>query len=297
MKIAVLSHNSNAYSNRRFTEAAENRGHEIQFIHISNCYMNISDSAPTVYYRNAETLDTVDAIIPRIQAAHSFYGTAVLRQFELMGVYALNSALAITWTRDKLRALQLLARKKLPLPVTGFADSPEETEKLIHLVGGAPLIIRLLEGTKGQGTIFAETHLAALSVINAFKQLKTNILVQEFIQEAQSADIRCIVLGNQVIAAVRRSALELGSELPHYKHLSTTPVQLSVAEQKIAIKAAKAMKLNLASVDLIRSNRGPLVLDIDCTPSIEMLEKITQCDITDHIIQFLEENAKKPKTS
>jgi ribosomal protein S6--L-glutamate ligase len=292
MKIAVLSHNFNAYSNRRFTEAARERGHQMQFIYISNCYMNITDTPPKIYYRGAETLDNIDAIIPRIQPAHSFYGTAVLRQFELIGVYALNSALAITWTRDKFRTLQLLARKKVPLPITGFADSPEETEKLIQLVGGAPLIIRVLEGSKGQGTIFAETHVAAVSVINAFKQLKTNILVQECIQEANSTDIRCIVLGTQVIAAMHRSVFESDTGFPHHKNLSSAPIQITKAEEKIAIRAAKAMKLHLASVDLIRSHRGPLVLDIDSAPSIEMLEKITQCDITSRIIEFLEKNLK-----
>jgi ribosomal protein S6--L-glutamate ligase len=210
-----------------------------------------------------------------------------------MGIYALNSSLSITWTRDKLRALQLLARKNLPLPITGFADSPEETEKLIDTVGGAPLIIRLLEGTEGRGTIFAETHQAAVSVINAFKQLKTNILVQECIQEAMGNDIRCIVVGNKVIAAIKRSFHETGPHAARHTTKSTTLIEITAAEKKMAIHAAKAMKLNLACVDLIRSNRGPLVLDIDCSPSIEMLEKITKIDIIDPIIQFLTENVKK----
>lgn len=293
MKIAVLTHNPNALSQRRFIEAASKHGHELSFIHIAYCYMNISTTAPTVYYRNNETFEDLDAIIPRINPAHSFYGTAVLRQFELMGIYTLNSSLSITWTRDKLRALQLLARKKLPLPITGFADSPEETEKLIDTVGGAPLIIRLLEGTEGRGTIFAETHQAAVSVINAFKQLKTNILVQECIQEAMGNDIRCIVVGNKVIAAIKRSIHEANPYSAHHTTKSTTLIDISSAEKKMAIQAAKAMKLNLACIDLIRSDRGPLVLDIDCSPSIEMLEKITGIDIIDPIIQFLTENVKK----
>lgn len=293
MKIGVLTHNTNALSQRRFTEAAHKHGHEISFIHISYCYMNISTTAPTVYYRNNQTFKDLDAIIPRINPAHSFYGATVLRQFELMGIYALNSSLSITWTRDKLRALQLLARKNLPLPITGFADSPEETEKLIDIVGGAPLIIRLLEGTAGRGTIFAETHQAAVSVINAFKQLKTNILVQECIQEAMGNDIRCIVVGNKVIAAIKRSMHEID---PHFAEHSTTSnalIEITPAENKMALRAAKAMKLNLACVDLIRSNRGPLILDVDCSPSIEMLEKITKIDIVDPIMQFLAENTKK----
>ncbi len=255
--------------------------------------MNISTTAPTVYYRNDQTFKDLDAIIPRINPEHSFYGTAVLRQLELMGIYALNSSLSITWTRDKLRTLQLLARKNLPLPITGFADSPEETEKLIDIVGGVPLIIRLLEGTAGRGTIFAETHQAAVSVINAFKQLKTNILVQECIKEAMGNDIRCIVVGNKVVAAIQRSLHETGPHSTQHATKSTTLVNITPEENKMAIRAAKAMKLNLACVDLIRSNRGPLVLDVDCSPSIEMLEKITKIDIIDPIIQFLAENLKK----
>lgn len=292
MKIAVLSHNSNAYTRRRFTEAAKKRGHDMRFIHISYCYMNISTTSPTVYYGNAETFETLDAIIPRIKPNHTVYGTGVLRQFELMNVYTLNSSIAITWSRDKLRTMQILARKNLPLLITGFADSPEETEKLIELVGGVPLIVRLLEGTQGRGTVLAETHQAAVSVINAFKQLKTNILIQEFIKEANGMDIRCMVVGNQVIAAIERNAPNVEVHAAHHTALTITPIQITDAEKKIAIRAAKSMKLNLASVDLIRSKRGPLVLDIECSPSIELFEKITDADITGHIIEFIEKSAE-----
>ena len=293
MKIGVLTHHTNALSQRRFREAANKHGHEIVFIQISYCYLNISSTAPTVYYRNNQTFEDLDAIIPRIHPAHNFYGTAVLRQFELTGIYALNSSAAITCTRDKLRTLQWLARKNLPLPITGFADSLEETEKLIDTVGGTPLIIRLLEGTGGRGTIFAETHQAALSVMNAFKQLKTNILVQECIQEAMGNDIRCIVVGNKVVAAIKRSLSQTSSDATQHGTESSELVSITPEENKMAIRAAKAMKLNLASVDLIRSNRGPLVLDVDCSPSIEMLEKMTKIDIIDPIIQFLAANLKK----
>jgi len=292
MKIAVLNHNPNAYSQRRFTDVAKKRGHDISFIHMSYCYMNISSTAPTVYYRNHEAFKDINAIIPRVSPVHTFYGTAVLRQFEMMGVYSLNSAISITWSRDKLRAFQLLARKHLPLPITGFADSPEESEKLIDVVGGAPLIVRLLEGTEGRGTIFAETHQAAVSVINAFKQLKTNILVQEFIREANGTDIRCIVVGNKVITAVQRNTVEAGFHDKRTQSRLTTPIEITAAERKMAIQAAKAMKLNLVSVDLIRSKRGPLVLDIDCSPSIEMIEKTTNSDIISSIMQFIEENVR-----
>ena len=293
MRIGVLTHNPNAYSQRRLAEVATQRGHEIRIIHMSYCYMNISSTAPTVYYRSNETFHNLDAIIPRIKATHTFYGTAVLRQFELMGVYTLNSSLAITWSRDKLRALQLLARKNLPLPITGFADSPEETEKLIDVVGGAPLIVRLLEGTEGRGTIFAETHQAAVSVINAFKQLKTNILVQEFIKEANGVDIRCVVVGNKIITAMQRKMVDSNSPSLASKVMSATPVEITAAEKKMIIQASKAMKLNLATVDLIRSKRGPLIVDLDCSPNIEMLEKNSNCDIVTPIIHCLEENVKK----
>jgi len=289
MKIAILTHKPNPISIRRFTDAAHQHGHEIIFIHLSYCYMNISSTNPAVYYRNDESILGVDAIIPRINPIHTFYGTAVLRQFEMMRVYSLNSALSITWSRDKLRALQLLARKKLPMPITGYADSPEETEKLIDVVGGAPLIIRLSEGTEGKGLIFAETPQAAVSVINAFKHLKTHILVQEYIQEAKGTDIRCVVIGNKVITAIQRNTL--AEDQPH---LSAIPIEITEAEKKIAVKAAKALKLNFATIDFLRSDRGPLILDIDCSPRIEMLEKITGCDILSALIQFIQENIKKP---
>lgn len=295
MKIAVLAYNPHVDSHRRLTAVANERGHELCFIHLSYCYMNISSTAPIVYYRDNETFEGLDAIIPRISPMRTFYGTALLRQFEIMGVYTLNSSLSITWSRDKLRAFQLLARKQIPLPITGIADSPEESEKLIDVVGGAPLIVRLLEGTQGRGTIFAETHQAAISVINAFKQLKSNILVQEFIKEASGTDIRCVVVGNKVIAAIQRSTLALNTQSsPHrYPTLFTTPIKITAEEKKMAIQAAEALKLNLATVDLIRSNRGPLVLDIDCSPNIALLEKTTQADIAGPIIQFIEENVKK----
>lgn len=239
MKIALLNHQPKAYSDRRFTEVATARGHEICFIHTAYCYMNISNTAPSVSYRNNESFADLDAIIPRISPTHTFYGTAVLRQFEIMGIYTLNSALSITWSRDKLRALQLLARKELPLPITGFADSPEESEKLIDLVGGAPLIVRLLEGTEGRGIIFAETHQAAVSVINAFKQLKTNILVQEFIQEANGIDIRCVVVGNKVVTAVQRYTQEGSARSPRYPTQFTTPIKITTAEKRWPYKQQK----------------------------------------------------------
>ncbi len=290
MRIALLSHNAKPYSQKRLMTAGAKRGHQMQFIHISNCYMNISSGAPIVYYRSNETIEPLDAIIPRINPMHTFYGTAVLRQFERMGIYSLNPSLGIIWSRDKLRALQHLARKKIPMPITGIADSPQESEKLIDVVGGAPLVVRLLEGTLYKGTVFAETHLAAVSVINAFKQLKTNILVQEYIEESKGEDIRCVVIGKEVIAAVIRRPKEKSF---HHKSdpFDVEPVTLSAAEKKIAIQASNAMKLNFASVDLIRAARGPLLLDIDCSPNIEVLEQATQIDIASLLFSFIEAEA------
>lgn len=294
MKIAVLSHKASPYLHQRLTDVGKQFGFSICFIQLSYCYMNISARAPTVYYRSNETFHDLAGIIPRIMPPHTSYGVAVLRQFERMGIYTLNNALAITWTRDKLRALQHMARKQLPMPITGFADSPQETEKLIELVGGAPLIVRLLEGPQGKGTIFAETQQAAVSVVNAFKQLKTGILVQEYIQEAQGCDIRCVVIGNKVVTSVLRNTQEARFLSPHTPHIEVQSTKITAEEKKIAIAAAKAMKLNFAAIDILRSHRGPLVLDVDCFPDIEMFERITNTDIVTSMLQFIEMNLKKP---
>jgi ribosomal protein S6--L-glutamate ligase len=285
LKIGILTHN--LHSHQRFLQIGTERGHEMRIIHLSYCYMNISTTHPEIHYRSNKTFDDLDVIIPRISPTHTFYGTAILRQFERRGVFTLNNALSIIWSRDKLRALQHLARKKLPLPITGVADSPAESEKLIELVGGAPLIVRILEGTEGKGTIFAETHQAAVSVINAFKHLKSNILVQEYIKEASGRDIRCIVLGNKVIGSVIRN-IDPGCNKNERNLIQPLPVKLSAAEKKVALLAAKALKLNFACVDLIRSDRGPLVLDIDASPNIELLEKRTHIDIVTPILKYLE---------
>lgn len=295
MKIAVLSHHFPQHLEQRLTTVAHEFGHQIQFIQLSYCYMNISARAPTVYYRSNETFQNLDAIIPRLMPPHTSYGLAVLRQFERMSVYTLNSALSITWARDKLRALQHLARKQLPMPITGFADSPEETEKLIELVGGAPLIVRLLDAPQGKGTVFAETHQAARSVINAFKQLKTGILIQEYIQEAEGCDIRCIVIGNKVITSFQRSTNAAGFSPVAGAASDIKHIKITSEEKKIVIAAAKAMKLNFASVDIIRSHRGPLVLDIDPFPNIEITESSSDKDIVTPLIQFIETDARDAK--
>jgi ribosomal protein S6--L-glutamate ligase len=290
MKIAILSRTTNSYSLRRLKERGEARGHQMSFINISHCFMNISATDPAVHYGEYESFQDIDAIIPRIDAANTFYGGAVLRQFETMKVYSLNTALALSCARDKLRSIQILARKNLPLPITGFADSPQDIEKLIDMVGGAPLLVKLLEGTEGKGTIFAETKQAAISVLNAFKKLKSNMLVQEYIEEASGTDIRCVVLGKEVIAAVRRR--QEGDSLKHLRYTAVAPIALTQQERKLAVKAAAALKLNFASVDLIRSQRGPLIVDVNPSPPLEALEKTTGKDIAGLMIAFIEEQFK-----
>lgn len=291
MHIAILTHNIHSLSHKRLVEIGHQRGHKMSIINISYCYMNISATKPAIYYRSNETFDDVDVIIPRISREHTFYGTALLRQFERLKIFTLNTALSIVWTRDKLRALQHLARHQLPMPLIGVADSPEESEALIELVGGVPLIVRLLEGTEGKGSIIAETHQAAISVINAFKQLKNNILVQEYIKEAGGHSIRAIVVGNKVIGAVLRKTALSTHEKRRFSDLE--PIEMTPQETKLALRATKLMKLNLAYVDLLRSNRGPLVLDIEASPNIESLEKTTKIDIANPIFEFIESRSKK----
>ncbi len=296
MKIGILTHNPGAYSHTRLAQAGAERGHDVQMISTSYCYMKISATEPEVYYRYPETFENLDAIIPRISPKHTFYATAILRQFEMQDVYTPNSAVAIAWSRDKLRLLQILAKRGLPLPITGVADSPQESEKLIEVVGGPPLIVKILDGTEGKGTIFAETQQAALSVINAFKQLKANILVQQFVDEARGVDIRCLVIGTKVVGAIQRTATE-SSIHGHYEASNrsdkTCPIKMTLQEKKLAIKAAKALKLNLASVDLIRSKQGPLILDVNPSPSFETIEKVCEIDIAHAILHFIEENVGK----
>ena len=297
MKIAVLSRNSKLYSTKRLIEAAKQRGHEVRVIDHLRCVMDISAAKPTIHYRSEEfSRETFDAVIPRIGASVAFYGTAVVRQFEMMGVYSVNESVAITRSRDKLRSMQLLSRKDIGIPVTAFAHSPGDVTGLIREVGGAPLVIKLLEGTQGIGVVLAETQKAAESVIEAFMGLKANILVQEFIKEAGGADIRCFVVGGKVIAAMQRQAKpgEFRSNL--HRGGSATLIKLSKAEQNLAIKAAKAMGLNVCGVDLLRSSRGPLVMEVNSSPGLEGIEKATGKDVAGMIIKFIEANAKPNKT-
>ncbi len=296
MKIAILSRNSKLYSTQRLIAAARERGHEVRVIDVLRCYMNIASRKPMIYYKG-EALDNFDAVIPRIGASVTFYGAAVVRQFEMMGVFTLNESVAITRSRDKLRSLQLLARRGIGLPVTGFANKPDDVKDLIRLVGGAPVVVKLLEGTQGLGVVLAETQQAAESVIEGFMGLKANILVQEFIGEAQGADIRCFVVGGKVVAAMKRQAApgEFRSNL--HRGGSATLVQISPEERSTAVRAAKIMGLNVAGVDMLRSNHGSVVLEVNSSPGLEGIEAASGKNVADMIIRFIEEEAKPGKTA
>lgn len=295
MKIGILSTNKNLYSTRRLVEAGEQRGHEMPVINHKRCYMNIASHNPSVHY-NGQPILGVDAIIPRIGASISFYGTAVVRQFEMMGVYPLNESVAITRSRDKLRALQLLARKGLGLPVTGFANSPGDTEDLLGFVGGAPVVIKLLEGTQGVGVVLAETKKAAESVIEAFRGLNANFMVQEFIKEAGGADIRCLVVGEKVVAAMKRQGKEGEFRSNLHRGGSASLIKITPEERSTAVRSAKVMGLNVAGVDLLRSNHGPVVMEVNSSPGLEGIETATKKDVAVMIIEFIEKNAKRGKT-
>lgn len=295
MKIALLSRNKNLYSTRRLIEAAEASGHQVAVLDPLRCYMNINAKKPEMHVRG-QLLEHFDAVIPRIGASITFYGTAVLRQFEMMGTYPLNESVAISRSRDKLRSLQLLSRKGIGLPVTGFASKPSDIPDLIDMVGGAPLVIKLLEGTQGIGVVLAETRQAAESVIEAFMGLNANFMVQEYIKEAGGADIRCFVIGDRVIAAMKRQAKpgEFRSNL--HRGGTATLIKLTPDERATAIQAAKTMGLNVAGVDLLRSERGPLVMEVNSSPGLEGIEIATGQDIATQIIAFIEKNAKLHKT-
>ena len=292
MKIAILATNPNLYSHKRLRMAGEEAGHHMQVINPLYCYMNVAASCPQIHYRGGEPLPRFDAVIPRIGASNTFYGTAVLRHLETMGIYTINESIAIARSRDKFRSLQLLARKGIPMPLTGFAQSPDNTEDLIQMVGGAPLVIKLLEGTQGKGVVFADSHQSAVSIINAFKEMHANILVQEYIKESRGTDIRCLVVGDKVVAAIKRQAKEGEFRANVHQGGSALKVKLSPEERTIAIAAAKTMGLKVAGVDLLRSNNGPLVLEINSSPGLEGIEQATQINIAGKIIQYIEKHAK-----
>lgn len=296
MRIALLSRNRRLYSSRRLIEAAEQRGHEVQVIDVLRCYMNIVSAKPSVQLEG-EPLTGFDAVIPRIGASVTAYGTSVIRQFEMMGVYPLIESVALARSRDKLRALQLLSRKGIGLPVTGFANKPGDTKDLIKMVGGAPLVIKLLEGTQGIGVVLAETNKAAESVIEAFMGVRANILVQEFIEEAGGSDIRCLVVGGKVVAAMRRQAPEGEFRSNLHRGGSASLVKITPTERATAVAAAKILGLSVAGVDLLRSNRGPLVMEVNSSPGLEGIESASGKDVAGIIIEYLEKNAKHGRTA
>jgi ribosomal protein S6--L-glutamate ligase len=295
MRIAILSRNSKLYSTRRLKEAGEALGHTIDIIDTMHCYMDITSSKPAVRYQG-KPLPKYDAVIPRIGASVTFYGTSVVRQFEMMGTFSINESVAISRSRDKLRSLQLLSRKGIGLPRTGFAHHPDKIDDLLNNVGGAPVVIKLLEGTQGIGVVLADTKKAAESIIEAFMGLKANILVQEYIKEAGGADIRCLVIGDKVVAAMKRQAApgEFRSNL--HRGGSAELVRLSPAERKTAVNAAKTMGLGMCGVDILRANSGPVVMEVNSSPGLEGIELATGKNVAKMIIEHIEKSAKPNST-
>jgi ribosomal protein S6--L-glutamate ligase len=295
MKIGILSRNPDYFSTSRMFEEGVRRGHEMHVIDTLLCYINISSKKPSVHYKG-ETLEDFDAIIPRIGSSITFYGTAVVRQFEMMGIYAVNESVAISRSRDKLRSLQLLSRKGIGIPNTGFAHKTIYSEDLIQMVGGAPLVVKLLQGTQGIGVVLAETKKAAQSVVEAFRGLKAHFLVQEFIKESGGADIRCLVLGDRVVGSMMRQGQEGEFRSNLHRGGDCKKIKITPEERKTAVDAARIMGLNIAGVDLLRSDKGPLVIEVNSSPGLQGIETSTGKNIAEKIIEFIEKNARFGKT-
>lgn len=295
MKIAMLARNADLYSHRRLAEAAESRGHTLQVLNTLRCTVNIASHRPTVRY-NGEPVNGFDAVIPRIGASITQYGLAVLRQFEMAGVWSLNESVAIGRSRDKLRALQLLSKAGLGLPLTAFAHDPRQTDEVIKAVNGPPVVIKLLEGTQGIGVVLAETMSSAKSVIEAFRGANVNILVQEFIKEAGGTDIRAFVIGGKVVAAIKRTGApdEFRSNL--HRGGSAEVIRITPEERSTAVRAAKRMGLNVCGVDMLRSNHGPVIMEVNSSPGLEGIEKATGKDVAGMIIDFIACHAQVGKT-
>ena len=292
LKLGLLASNKDLYSNKRLIEAAEARGHKIEFLNIQHCYMKLDAQKPEVRFRGGKILDDLDAVIPRIRPSMTFYGCALLRQFDSIGTYCLNSSFSISQSRDKLFSSQLFSINGINIPITGFAKSPLETKDLIDMVGGSPLIVKLLESAQGKGVVSAETNKAAESVINAFKSLQANILVQEFIKEADGKDIRCFIVDGKVVASIMRQANKGEFRSNIHQGGKARKVKINSEEKKLAIKAAKIFKLDVAGVDIIRSNKGPLLLEVNSSPGLEGIESITGKDIANEIIVAIEKKLK-----
>lgn len=289
MKIAILSRNPELYSTQRLVEAGLGRGHDVRVIDYARCYMGIKSHGPTVHL--AREALAFDAVIPRVGASETFYGTAIVRQFEMMGTFTTNESQAISRARDKLRSLQLLSRAGIGLPVTGMAHSTKDVDGLIDLVGGAPLIVKLVEGTQGIGVVKCETREAAESVIAAFRQLNAFILVQEFIAEAKGCDIRAFVVDGRVVAAMMREAKPGEFRANIHRGGKATRIKLTPEERAISVRAAKAIGLNVAGVDLLRSNHGPVVIEVNASPGLEGIEGASGVDVAGKIYEFVEKNA------
>jgi ribosomal protein S6--L-glutamate ligase len=288
LHIGLLASNPDLPSNRRLLEAGEERGHHVYFYDIKQCYMKLDAETPEVHYRGGRILNTLDAVIPRIRPDLTFYGCALVRQFESIGIFSLNSAEAIGSSRDKLYALQVLLRHGLSIPVSGFADSPMETSELIDMVNGAPLVVKLLEGPQGRGVVLAETRKAGESLINAFKSLQANLLVQEYIQEAEGRHMRLFVVDGKVVAAMQRQSNPGDFRSSSHRSATVSTVKLSAAEKRLAVKAARVLGLKVAGVDVIRSRRGPLLLEVNSTPGLEDIEEVTGKDVAGAMISAIE---------
>ena len=295
MKILILARNPKLYSHRRLVEAGEQRGHEMRIANTLRCYMNVTAHRPEVRIEGHK-LEGFDAVIPRIGQSITIYGLAVLRQFEMMGVYPLNESVAIGRSRDKLRALQLLAREGIGLPVTGYAHSPDDTEDLIRIAGGAPLVVKLLEGTHGRGVVLTDTHSSARGVIDSFGAVKAHFMVQEFIKEAGGSDVRCFVIGGRVVASMKREGKEGEFRSNIHQGGTASLVRITPEERSTAVRAAKTLGLNVAGVDLLRSNHGPVVMEVNSSPGLEGIEGATGKDIAGATIEFIEANAKPHRT-
>jgi len=295
MKLVMLARNPGLYSHRRIVEAARARGHDIDVINTLHVHMNITSSKPTLWHGGRQLL-RYDAVIPRIGASITHYGLAVLRQFEVQGVFPLNESVAIGRSRDKLRALQLLARDGIGLPVTAFAHGPRRAEDVIKEVGGTPCVIKLLEGTQGRGVILAETAASAKSIIEAFSAANMNILVQEFIKEAGGNDLRALVVGGKVVASMMRSSKTGEFRANLHRGGQAEAVVISEDERRTAVRAAEVLGLNVAGVDLLRSNRGPLVMEVNSSPGIEGMEQASGVDVAAAMIEFLERHARRGET-
>lgn len=292
LRVALLASDPKLYSNRRIIEAGEERGHEMMFVNVRHCYMKLDAAVPEVRYRGGRVLDDLDAVVTRIRPSATFYGCAMTRQFESMGVHTVNSSKSIAQSRDKLFALQLLIQSGLDVPVTGFANSPMDTKDLIEMVGGAPLIVKLLEGSQGRGVVMAETRKAAESVINAFKALRANLLVQEFIKEAQGKDLRCFVIDGKVVASIERQAAPGEFRANLHQGGKAYVVRITKQERALAVKAARTLGLKVAGVDIIRSQKGPLLLEVNSSPGLEGIETATGKDIAGQIITSVEKHLK-----